>query len=228
MNNSVQLLGTYGGDVEHALSAWTSTYRDLTDEKRARIPALLRKLATEGHHTPFEKSTLHFLVRVDTATHIHLLKHRIGVSINAESARYKELKHDGGYVPSDWTSSSGMSSEQCDKLRALDEWAEKLAVHLEKSQALYHKGLEELTPLLGRARAKESARFFLPYATQVTMDVSFNARSFAHFYKLRASEHAQKEIREVAEEMARLVLEVEGNPFRDSFAFLGINPPPRR
>ena len=49
-------------------------------------------LASEGHHTPFEKSSLHFLVTVDQATHIHLLKHRIGVAINGESARYKELK----------------------------------------------------------------------------------------------------------------------------------------
>jgi thymidylate synthase ThyX len=58
-------------------------------------------LASEGHHTPFEKSQLHFLVNVDQATHIHLLKHRIGVSINGESARYKELKEDKTYIPED-------------------------------------------------------------------------------------------------------------------------------
>jgi thymidylate synthase ThyX len=103
MTNQVELLGHYGDDQIHACSAWTSTSRELTEEKIKRIPKLLKMLASEGHHTPFEKSSLHFLVTVDQATHIHLLKHRIGVSINGESARYKELKEDKTYIPPDWS-----------------------------------------------------------------------------------------------------------------------------
>jgi hypothetical protein len=37
MNNKVELIGFYGDDEVHAGSAWTSTSRDITDEKRARI-----------------------------------------------------------------------------------------------------------------------------------------------------------------------------------------------
>jgi len=59
--NSVELLGYYGSDTVHAQSAWTSTSRDLTNDKLDRIPNLLNMLASEGHHTPFEKSQLHFL-----------------------------------------------------------------------------------------------------------------------------------------------------------------------
>jgi len=103
MKNQVELLGYYGDDTTHACSAWTSTSRELTDEKIERIPKLLKMLASEGHHTPFEKSSLHFLVTVDQATHIHLIKHRIGVSVNGESARYKELKEDKFYLPEDFT-----------------------------------------------------------------------------------------------------------------------------
>ena len=102
MKNKVELLGHYGDDLVHACSAWTSTSRDLNEDKINRVPKLLEMLAKEGHHTPFEKSSLHFLVTVDQATHIHLLKHRIGVSINGESARYKELKEDNFYLPKDW------------------------------------------------------------------------------------------------------------------------------
>ena len=39
-------------------------------------------------------------------------------------------------------------------------------------------------------------------------------RSFANFQKLRNSEHAQTEIRQVAEEMLKLVENIEGNPFK--------------
>ena len=91
MINKVELIGWYGGDEVNACSAWTSTSRTLTEEKKNRIPALLKMLAENGHETPFEKSTVHFLVDTEIASHIHLLKHRIS-SLNAESARYKELK----------------------------------------------------------------------------------------------------------------------------------------
>lgn len=45
------------------------------------------------------------------------------------------------------------------------------------------------------------------------MDISFNWRSFAHFLHLRNSEHAQVEVRELAQEMLRQVKNIEGNPF---------------
>ena len=35
--NSVELLGYYGNDEVHAQSAWTSTSRDLSDEKINRM-----------------------------------------------------------------------------------------------------------------------------------------------------------------------------------------------
>ena len=60
---------------------------------------------------------------------------------------------------------------------------------------------------MSRKRAKESARFYLPYGNQITADVMLNFRSFAHFIKLRYSMHAQLEIRDIAQEMLRLVHE---------------------
>ena len=197
MSNSVELLGHYGSDTVHAQSAWTSTSRDLTEDKLARVDKLLKMLASEGHHTPFEKSGLHFLVNVDQATHIHLLKHRVGVSINGESARYKELKEDKMIWPADW---SGV-------------WKDKLIRYAEEGNKLYHEALEYFTPILGRKRAKESARFFKTFNSQISMDIMFNWRSFYHFQKLRNSPDAQKEVRELAEEMLNQVKNIEGNPF---------------
>ena len=205
--NKVVLLGYYGDDTVHASSAWTSTSRDLSEEKVQRIPNLLKMLATEGHHTPFEKSSLHFLVDVDQATHIHLLKHRIGVSINGESARYKELKEDKFYLPEDWTQILIKGDVNG------NTWATMLETMSTLSNKWYHQCLEELTPILGRKRAKESARFFKTFNSQITMDIMFNWRSFYHFQKLRNDEHAQKEVREVAQQMLDLVKNIEGNPF---------------
>ena len=210
--NIVELIGHYGDDKIHASSAWTSTSREITPEKEERIPKLLAMLASEGHHTPFEKSALHFLITVDQATHIHLLKHRIGVSINGESARYKELKEDKTYIPEDWKIGNKSSTETS----ILNHWVERLEANTYASDLLYHECLKDLSPILGRKRAKESARFFKQMNSQITMDVMFNWRSFAHFQGLRNSEHSQVEVRELAQEMLNLVKNIEGNPFEQT------------
>jgi thymidylate synthase (FAD) len=207
MTNTVELIGHYGSDEIHALSAWTSTSRDLSETKIERIPALLNMLAREGHHTPFEKSSLHFLVTVDQATHIHLLKHRIGVSINGESARYKELKEDKMYIPTEWSNS----------------WKDKLQKYAEEGNKLYHESLEYFTPILGRKRAKESSRFFKAFNSQITMDIMFNWRSFAHFQQLRNSEHSQKEVRQLAQDMLDLVKNIKSNPFEHTINAFNLN-----
>ena len=197
MDNTVELLGHYGSDEVIACSAWTSTSRDLDEKKRQRIPKLIDMLWSHGHETPFEKGSVHFLVDCDIASHIHLLKHRLS-SLNAESARYKELKEDKMFVPEDWPAF----------------WQEMLVSYTQKGNELYHQCIAELEPELGRKRAKESARFFKTYNSRIQADVQFNMRSFANFIKLRKSEHAQKEIREIAEKMLDLVKGIDDNPFQ--------------
>jgi len=202
MDNSVELIGWYGGDTVNACSAWTSTSRELTEDKKARVPALLSMLAENGHETPFEKSTVHFLVNTDIASHIHLLKHRIS-SLNAESARYKELKEDKYFIPSDWPL----------------YWQQALEDYTNKGNDLYHECLTKLEEAgIDRKRAKESARFFKTYNSQIQADVMFNFRSFVNFQKLRNSEHAQVEIRDIAQKMLEQVKNIEGNPFEHTLA----------
>ncbi len=205
MNNTVELIGVYGDDELIACSAWTSTSRELTEEKKARIPKLLNDLWNNGHETPFEKGLAHFLVNTCVSAHIQMLKHRIS-SANAESARYKELK-DKYYIPSDFY--------QCEvEFAKHDHWAlperhsnwgEVLEDHTTTSNYLYHECLKDMEKKFGRKRAKESARYFKTYNSQIQMDISFNMRSFANFLKLRKSEHAQVEIHDIASKMLDLV-----------------------
>jgi flavin-dependent thymidylate synthase len=214
--NSVELIGWYGSDQIIAQSAWTSTSRDLSPEKMNRIPKLLVDLWSSGHETPFEKASIHFIVNCDIASHIHLLKHRIA-SINAESARYKELKEDKFYLPEDWNNiklSENSIPHKKDREIWGNDWISVMRKHSEISNQLYHQCLEDLTPILGRKRAKESARFFKTYNSQIESDVMFNLRSFANFLKLRNSKHAQLEIQEIAAKMQDIVDKIEDEPFK--------------
>lgn len=197
-SNKVELIGFYGDDLTHACSAWTSTSRDINEEKKGRVGNLLKMLAENGHHTPFEKSSLHFLIKTDIASHIHLIKHRVGVSVNGESARYKEIKEDEFLIPEDWPI----------------EYKNLLEDYTKQGLRYYHECVEGLVKNYGfdRKRAKESARFFRPYNTQIAADVMFNWRSFYHFLNLRNKPDAQKEIRDIASEMLRLVKETNKFP----------------
>ena len=234
--NTVELIGYYGSDETHALSAWTSTSRELTDDKRKRIPQLLKKLVEgsdgNSHETPFEKSSLHFLVTTDIASHIHIIKHRIAVSVNTESARYRELDEDKYLLPDDWTDDICSTVDEVPISEHFNHfvwdsdvkylyWKDVLDSYNQLGNALYHAALKELEKKLGRKRAKESARFFKPYSSQITADVMFNFRSFIHFQKLRNAAGAQKEIREIADKMLNLVRDIDGQPFKHSLEAFG-------
>ncbi len=218
MKNTVELIGYYGGDITHATSAWTSTSRELTAEKIDRIPKLLKMLADNKHYSPFEKSSIHFLVTTDIATHIQIIKHRVGVSVNAESARYKELKEDKSYLPEDWGDITYQQDDEHISIFDDIKWASILEQHTKSANQLYHKCLDDLTPILGRKRAKESARYFKTYNSQITADVMFNFKSFAHFLGLRNKPDAQLEIQQLSQQMVELVKQIEGNPFEHSLS----------
>lgn len=221
MKNEVQLLGYYGGDKTHCQSAWCSTYQELdltpsqevkniipemfdkTKEMKQKTPdELLSMLASSGHETPFEKSFLHFQLTMDIASHIHLIKHRINVSVNSESQRYKQLKSRRFQIPEDWPKDEKERHlEYCNA--AYDEYERMLSIlqgHFEEN------GMSRME---ARKRAKESARYKLPYSVQQVCDVSFNWRSFYHFIKLRYSVHAQKEIRDMARDMILEVMKLD-------------------
>lgn len=132
-------------------------------------------------------------------THCYVANGFLIHNCNSESARYQELKDDKFYVPQDW------SETQQEAYKAF----------MENALEAYHKALRDIENELvtsgtmdkkeARKRAKESARFYLPYGNQITCDVSFNFRSFYHFLKLRYHMDAQVEIREIARKMLELV-----------------------
>jgi thymidylate synthase (FAD) len=208
MKNTVRLLRYAGGDESHAEAAWAST-GGMTEEKRSRMPGLIMQLGTSDprHTVPFEHSWLQFAITCDTASHIQILKHRT-LSVNAESARYKEYTADKYYIPEDWSE---------DAMMELEDDSEMAYVH-------YHTAVANLQSMLGmtRKRAKESARYFLPYAIQVNLVVSGNFHAYANFWKLRNSDQAQLEIHQISAEMLRLVKETTNDSFRHSLDAWGL------
>jgi thymidylate synthase (FAD) len=68
---------------------------------------------------------------------------------------------------------------------------------------------------LRRKQARQAARAVLPNATETRIVVSGNYRAWRHFVAMRATEHADVEIRELAVECLRQLQGVAPNVFAD-------------
>lgn len=224
--NSVELIGWYGGDKAVARAAWTSTQVDVDSKTPEQIRDLLvNKLWNNGsgkpHKTPFERAIVEFNITCEQASHIHLIKHRLA-NINGESARYKELKEDKFYLPEDWKgiTAQSLKGSILSKHNGKD-WYDILRNHTEISNELYHASLEDVAKVLGRKRAKESARFFKTMNSQLTLSVMMNMSCFKNFVTLRNDDAAQREIAYIARDMVDAVKNIEGNPFKSIMEAFG-------
>ena len=214
--NSVELVDWYGGDKAIARAAWTSTQIDVNKKTKEEIEDLLvnklwKNKSGKPHKTPFERALIEVNITCEQASHIHAIKHRLA-NINGESARYKELKDDKYYLPEDWKFIKTDNDMVINKF-GTDTWIEILQDYTELGNFLYHESLIQLTPALGRKRAKESARYFKTMNSQITLSVMMNMSCFHNFYTLRADTAAQKEIQWIANEMLTCIKNIEGNPF---------------
>jgi flavin-dependent thymidylate synthase len=239
MTNKVELIDWYGGDKAIARAAWTSTSTDVEAKSDEQIRDLLvNKLWNNGtgkaHKTPFERGIVEFNITADVASHIHIIKHR-HLSVNGESARYKELKEDRYLLPEDWSDIKvskdvGFDAEYetpdgyDDAIHYAYEgqkWIDALELFTNQGNMLYHQCLKDLTPVLGRKRAKESARYFKTYNSQITLSVMTNMSCFHNFYTLRADDAAQLEIQDIANQMLDCIKGIEGNPFKYTLEAFG-------
>lgn len=226
----IDIIGWYGGDKAIARAAWTSTQIDVDAKSDEQIGELIdKKLWNNGtghpHKTPFERGIVEFNITCDQASHIHLLKHRTA-NINGESARYMELKEDKTYLPGDWIGIKSTETVSIDGDFPFKydgaEWIQILKEYTELGNILYHQSLKDLTPTLGRKRAKESARFFKTMNSEITLSVMMNMSCFYNFQSLRNDESAQLEIRTIAQEMVDAVKNIEGQPFKHTLKAFGL------
>jgi len=212
--NSVELIGWYGGDKTIARAAWTSTQTDVDNKTPEQIRDLLvnklwNNVSGKPHKTPFERGIVEFNITCEQASHIHLLKHRLA-NINGESARYKELKEDKFYLPEDW---GNITNTDINAAPIGEKWVDILEDHTNLSNQLYHAALKDIESVLGRKRAKESARFFKTMNSQLTLSVMMNMSCFNNFINLRDDEAAQREIAWIAQDMVQCVKSIDGEPF---------------
>lgn len=177
---------------------------------------LIRFLLKHKHGTPFEMATFRFAVRAPIFVFREWHRHRIGISINEESARYvpmqpdfylpdaEHLRRQEGkagayhYVPLDnaWLAEHGTA-----RLRETPDVVDAIASVYDHAYATY-------TELVNAGVAKELARTVLPVGLYSTMHWACNARSLMSFLSLRNDPRAQREIRDYAQALEGIFAKV--------------------
>jgi len=87
--------------------------------------------------------------------------------------------------------------------------------YTELLEGLERRFAGEPSATLRRKQARQAARAVLPNATETRIVVTGNYRAWRHFVAMRATEHADVEIRELAVECLRRLQEVSPNVFAD-------------
>ncbi len=90
-----------------------------------------------------------------------------------------------------------------------------VAAYNELLEGLQEKFADEPKATLRRKQARQAARTILPNATETRITVTGNYRAWRHFIAMRASEHADVEIRALAVECLRQLQKAAGNVFND-------------
>lgn len=174
--------------------------KKLDDESAKRF---LNMLMSYGHESPIEHVSFTFAVEgVSRSLSHQLVRHRIA-SYSQQSQRYVRLKQFEYIVP-----------PEIEK----DEEARKIFVNaMENSQKDYDKLTDILRekylkdgiePIAAEKKAIEDARYVFPNACETKVIFTMNARTLVNFFNHRCCNRAQWEIRNLADQMLKLVKEV--------------------
>ncbi|MGW4485495.1 FAD-dependent thymidylate synthase [Amycolatopsis sp. NPDC004368] len=162
-----------------------------------------------GHLSVLEHGSVSFYITGISRSLTHeLIRHR-HFSYSQLSQRYVP-ERDAAFVEPDVIANDpGLHEKFVRATQAsVDAYTELLA-------GLEDKFADSPTATLRRKQARQAARAVLPNATETRIVVTGNYRAWRHFVAMRATEHADVEIRELAIECLRELQKAASNVFAD-------------
>jgi thymidylate synthase (FAD) len=172
--------------------------------------AYIERLLSVGHGSVMEHAVWNLLITGVSRSFTHeLIRHRAGFGYSQLSQRYVD-ESVADFVEPECIAANG---ELHEIWRAAVEHSQEAYVKLVTGLDRVFAGVEDKT--LRRKLARQAARSVLPNATETKIFVTANARALRHFIELRCNEHAETEIRVVAEQICRLLQAEAPNVFGD-------------
>ncbi len=169
----------------------------------------LRHILEVGHLSVLEHGTVTFYFTGVSRSFTHeLIRHR-HFSYSQLSQRYVPERNAAMVEPDVIADDPELHKIFTEATEASVRAYNELLVGLERKFA------DVPNATLRRKQARQAARSVLPNATETRIVVTGNYRAWRHFIAMRASEHADVEIRKVAVECLRQLQQVAPNVFGD-------------
>ncbi len=169
----------------------------------------LRHLLEVGHLAVLEHGTVTmYLTGLSRSLSHELVRHR-HFSFSQLSQRYTPERDAELVEP------ALIAEDPEQHARNAASTAAALAAHDQLLAALEQRVADQPNPTLRRRQARQAARSVLPHASETRIVMTGNYRAWRHFVAMRASEHADAEIRELAVACLRELQRVAGNVFGD-------------
>ena len=172
--------------------------------------AYLHHILEVGHGSVLEHAVWNFVfVGVSRSLTHELIRHRVGMSPSQLSQRYVDESVAEYVEPDCIAEDPELHRLWLDAITTCHEAYVRLVNGLnEKFQA-------EADRTLRRKLARQAARSVLPNATETKIFVTANARALRNFIELRASRHAEVEIRKLAVAVLRIMQKEAPHIFGD-------------
>ena len=182
---------------------------DKPNPRTATNAGYLRHILEVGHLSLLEHASVTFYITGISRSCTHeLIRHR-HFSYSQLSQRFVP-EHDSNVVAPPAIKGDQALEELF--IRATDASRE---AYIELLDALEAKFADVPNAILRRKQARQAARSVLPNATDTRLGVTGNYRAWRHFIGMRATEHADVEIRQLAVECLRRLMRIAPTVFGD-------------
>ncbi|MFA6815851.1 MAG: FAD-dependent thymidylate synthase [Lentisphaeria bacterium] len=194
----IGLVDQMGSEITVANAARVS-FGKMRQEMDNRDVTLVKYLMENHHNTPLEHVVFTFLVHCPLFVRSQWHRHRTW-SYNEISRRYTDTDLEFYVPPILRAQAENNRQASVDAGAAIDQdqWRQVIKDHNKSSLALYDE-------LLAKGVCREQARGVLPQNLMTTFWATVDLSNLLKFIELRASDHAQWEIRVYAEAIKDLI-----------------------
>jgi thymidylate synthase (FAD) len=206
---SVELLETFGSDLTVVNAARVSLGKHV-DEFTEKDSRLIKYLAEHDHISPFFHPQIRFRLKMPIWMAREWFRHTVGFARNEVSRRYVD-------TPPTFFLPETLRTRAPNKKQGSND-----DVHPKSDDAIYlmkkacEDSMETYQVLLDENVPPEQARMVLPQSMMTEFIETGSLAAYARLVKLRTTPDAQKEIRDVAENIGKVL----GGVFPASWAAL--------
>ncbi len=197
----VQLKEVFGDENRILDAARISYDKDGGERDPIKDRHLIRYLMRNRHTTPFEQVEMVFVIQIPMDAWRQMIRHRTA-NVNEYSTRYTEAIDDNARTcPDKWRTQSKDSKQGSEGFIHVADGQYLTDQESRFLASAHHIYQQRLT----MGVAKEQARKDLPLSTYTRAYWKCDLHNLLHYLSLRLDPHAQLEIREYANVIARFV-----------------------